>query len=150
MKGLIFSFQPGPRAGFIRAPWPVRTSAGPLVALRVRTWQSGGQVKGHDRRVPSPHLPRPCCPQLSFWNDHREHCKAGGRGGGGSLRGRDQGEGKKRPRTASGSVVLRAPVSVATGAVLVDPDYNSQGCAGPAGESMRSGRHIVSYQARRG
>lgn len=56
MKGLIFSFQLGPRAGLIRAAWPLRTSAGPLVAFRARTGQSGGQVKGHDRRVPAPAL----------------------------------------------------------------------------------------------
>lgn len=56
----------------------------------------------------------------------------------------------KMPRDASGSVVVLTSVAWLLGLCLRYWDYNYQECMGWAGESMRTGRYIVSYQQRRG
>lgn len=133
MKGFIFSFQQGPRAGSVRAARPVRTSAGPLVALRAGGGRSGGQVKGHDRWVPSPSPPSQALSagRLRERPPLTPHGWRAGRGGG-SRWGRDQGVGTERPRDTSGSVVLRAPLSVAAQAVLARARLQLPGVCGPS------------------
>lgn len=54
------------------------------------------------------------------------------------------------PRNASGIVVVLTSVAWLPRLCLRYWDYNYQESMGQAGESMRTGRYIVSYQQRRG